>query len=123
MGQTSRSMEDSGTEINVDYESLGQEASEEMNINKWPRDCSCDMLVKNVAVFYIWPNNLSEAKLKSFGLTALAEEISRQPGIDQLGVIDWLGQGAGQVRKRRLGNSFLKMENTSGEIAHDFWTC
>lgn len=61
--------------------------------------------------------------MKSFGLTALAEEISRQPGIDQLGVTDWSGQVAGQVRGRRLGNSFLKMENTSREISYDFWTC
>lgn len=46
-------MEDSGTEINVDYESSGQEASEEKNINKWPRDCSCDMLVKKVAFLHM----------------------------------------------------------------------
>ena len=31
--------------------SLALEVSGEKNINMWPRDCSCDILVKNVATF------------------------------------------------------------------------
>lgn len=61
--------------------------------------------------------------MRSFGLTALTEEISRQPGIDELGVTDWSGQVAGQVRRGKLGNNFLKMGNTSREIKYYFWSC
>lgn len=44
-------MEDNGTEINTDYESSGQEASEGKNINKWPRECSCDMFGEECGCF------------------------------------------------------------------------
>jgi hypothetical protein len=37
----------------------------------WPRDCSCDVLVKNVAVFCPCLKRLPEAKLKRFQLVAL----------------------------------------------------
>ena len=50
----------------------------------WPRDCSCDILVKNVAAFHHCPESLPEAKVKSFGLILLAEEISKQPSIDSV---------------------------------------
>ena len=38
----------------------------------WPRDCVCDILVKN----------MTGAKLKIYGLAALREDISKQPSID-----------------------------------------
>jgi hypothetical protein len=38
---TNRSMEDRGTESNVDYDSLAQEISERKISSKWPRNCSC----------------------------------------------------------------------------------
>jgi hypothetical protein len=38
-------------------------------------------LATNVAVFCSCPKYLQEAKLKSFGLMVLAEEISKQPSI------------------------------------------
>lgn len=44
-------MEDSGAESNVDYDGPAQEASRKKNISKWPRDCSCDILLKNVVAF------------------------------------------------------------------------
>lgn len=47
------------------------------NINKWSRDHSDYILAKNAAAFCSCPKNLPEAELKSFGLIALAKEISR----------------------------------------------
>ena len=49
-----------------------------------PGDCSCDIFVKKVAVFYTCPKSLTEVKEKSFGLILLAEEISKQLGIDSV---------------------------------------
>ena len=46
-----------------------------------PNDGSYDILVKNVAVH---PKSLLEAKMKSFGLISLAEEISTQTSIDSV---------------------------------------
>ena len=46
------------------------------------RDFSCDVQVKNVAVFCFCPENLPEAILKSFRLRTLAEEISNQLSIE-----------------------------------------
>lgn len=57
----------------------------------WPRDRSCDMLVKDVATFCLCPIYLPEAKLKTYRLTALVEDISRQPSIDC--VIDFVIHG------------------------------
>lgn len=62
--------------------SPAQEVSEGRDISKWPKGCSGDILVKNVPAFCLSPKNLPEAKLKSCGLMALAEEISSQPSID-----------------------------------------
>ena len=47
-----------------------------------PRDHSCDILVKKVAAFCPCTKILPEAKVKSFGLIPLAEEISKQPSLD-----------------------------------------
>ena len=46
-----------------------------------PGDHPYHILAKNLAAFFPCPKNLPEAKLKSFGLVALAEEISRQPKV------------------------------------------
>lgn len=70
-------MEDSGAEDDVKCRGLTQEVSKEKNISKCPRDYSCVILVKNESDFCPCPKTLPEAKLESFGLTALMEEISR----------------------------------------------
>ena len=66
----------------VDYGGLAQEVSEGKNISKWPRGYFCENHAKNVTVFYPCPKNLPEAKLKTFGLTALVEKILRPPFTD-----------------------------------------
>lgn len=47
-------MEDSGGESNGDHDCPTQDVSEK-NISTWPRDCSCDILLKNVTVFCPYP--------------------------------------------------------------------
>lgn len=59
---------------NVNYEGPVQEVSEEENVRKWLRNC-CDILVKNLTAFCPYPKHLPEAKLKSFKLMVLVEEI------------------------------------------------
>ena len=63
---------------------LGQELSEEKNFSMLPRDCSCDILVKNVAAFSHCCKSLPEDKVKRFRLLAMAKEISKQPSIDSI---------------------------------------
>ena len=76
MGHTSRSIENNTAEC--DLMNCGdQEISEEKHINTWPRDWSCDILVKNVAAFDPCPKILPKAKLKSLVLILLAEKISK----------------------------------------------
>jgi hypothetical protein len=43
----------------------------------WHRDYSYNIFVKNVAAFCHYPENLPEAKLMNYRLTALAEDISK----------------------------------------------
>lgn len=62
---------------------LAQTASEK-SFNMWPRDRSCDVLVKNVGAFCPCPKILPEAKVKSFKFIPWAEEISKQPSIDSV---------------------------------------
>jgi hypothetical protein len=50
MGCPTKNMEEIGVEDNFNCRSLVLEVSEE-NFNMWPRDYSCDILVKNVAAF------------------------------------------------------------------------
>lgn len=73
---------ENNTENCLNCRCLVQEISEERNISEWPRDDECDILVKNVNDFSSSLKNLPEAKLKSLGLMALAQEISTQPSID-----------------------------------------
>ena len=81
MGHTSSRKKDHGAERDLNCRDLVQEGSEEKKINM-SQDSSCDILVENVTVFCPCPKGLPEAKLKSFGLTALAADISKQPTID-----------------------------------------
>lgn len=77
-----RNIEDIGAGGDLNFWGLGQEVSEEKNVNMWPRDCFCDVLVKNMAAFCPCPKNLPEAKVKRFRITALAKEISKQSSIN-----------------------------------------
>ena len=52
------------------------------NFSMLPRNHSCDILVKELAAFCSCPKTLPDAKVKSFGLILLAEEISKQPSIN-----------------------------------------
>lgn len=57
---------------------LAQEVPE-MMISILSRDCSCDILEKNIPVFCSYKKHLLKHKMKSFELMALAWETSRQP--------------------------------------------
>ena len=46
-----------------------------------PRDCSYAILLKEVTTFCPCPKSLPEAKVKSFGLILLTEEVSNQLSI------------------------------------------
>lgn len=46
-----RNIEDSDAKGVKNYGSLDQGASEDKNIRQWLRECSCDILTKNLAVF------------------------------------------------------------------------
>ena len=58
--------------------SLALEVSGEKKLNMWPRDCSCDILVKNVATFCPCLKSLSKDKVKRFILNALTKEVSEK---------------------------------------------
>lgn len=48
------------------------------------RDGSCNTWAKNVSAFCPCPKTLPETTLKSFELTAFAEDISKQSSIDYI---------------------------------------
>ena len=48
IGDTNKSMEDSGAEGDLNCGSLAQGVSEEKNFSMLPRELSCDILVKNI---------------------------------------------------------------------------
>ena len=54
MGYPSRNMENIGTEGDLNFGGLAQEASEEKIFSMLPRDHFCDILMKNVAAFLPW---------------------------------------------------------------------
>ena len=83
MNHLSKRTGNSGTKGDL---SLTQ-VSKKKNIRMSLRDCCCDSLVKNMAIFCSSKENLPEAKLKSYGLTALEEDISKQPTVD---CVAWL---------------------------------
>ena len=65
MGNTSRSVENSGAEADLNYGGLAQEVSEEKFSMWWLRDHSYNILVNNVPAVCPCLKNLPEAKLKS----------------------------------------------------------
>lgn len=76
------SLEDDCAERNVDYGAPDQEVSDGTRHH-------CDILTKNMAFFFLFffcpcLKNLLGAKLKSYGLILLAEEISRQSNNDSV---------------------------------------
>lgn len=72
--QSSKTLEDSSAESNVDFGGPVQEVSEESNIGHWERGHTCDIFTKNPDVFCPCPNNLPEVKLKNNGLISLAKK-------------------------------------------------
>ena len=49
-----------------------------------PKDLSCDILVKIVAVVCPCPKSLPEIEVKRFSIIALKKEISKNPNIDNM---------------------------------------
>lgn len=74
-------MDDCGAESDLNCGFLAHEVSEKKNFSMWPIDCSCDILAKNVPAFCPFLKFLPEAKIKHFGLIALANEISKPPSM------------------------------------------
>ena len=77
-------MEDFVAESDLNCGRLALEVSDEKYFNMWPRDCSCDILVKNVAAFCPCLKSLPEAKVKRLRLIALTKEISKKTSIDSV---------------------------------------
>ena len=84
MVQSGRNMKDIGAESDLNCGGLLAQKVSEKNFSMWPRDCSCDILVKNVAALCSCLKNLSEAKGKRLKLIALTKEISKQAGLDSI---------------------------------------
>lgn len=77
MGHTRRTMLNSGAEDDSNYGVWAQEVSKAKNINMWPGDYSCGILVKNVYTFFhCAEKRISETKLKPYVLTPLVEQMS-----------------------------------------------
>jgi hypothetical protein len=66
---------------------LAQEVSEEKNSSKRTKEHSCNILAKNMAAFFPCLKNMPEAKLKSFELMTLAEEIMQMNNENKQGKI------------------------------------
>ena len=77
----SRTMEDFVTESDLNCVDLAQEVSVE-NLNMWPWNCFCGILVTNVAIFCSCLKSLPEAKVKRLRLIVLKKEVSETPSID-----------------------------------------
>jgi hypothetical protein len=57
---------------------LAQELSKEKHGTMFPRDCSCDSLMKNMAAFCPCLKSLPGAKVKRFRLITLTKEVSKK---------------------------------------------
>lgn len=55
---------------------LAQEDSVVENFSMWPRDSSCDVLVKNMAAFCNCLKSLPEARVKRSRLPVLSKKVS-----------------------------------------------
>ena len=75
-------MEDNGINGNVDCESPSQEILEGKNISKQPKCHFYDIRQRMWLLIVLVLKNLPEAKVRTFRLMGLAEEISRQPNIE-----------------------------------------
>ena len=62
IGHSSRSMEDSGPEGDLNSGCLTQEVSERKNFSMMLRHCSCDILLKNLAAFCLCLKRLLRLK-------------------------------------------------------------
>ena len=60
MGHINRNMKNIGTEYDLNCGCLDQYISEEKKVNMWPRDLSCDILVKSMAAFSPCSKSLPE---------------------------------------------------------------
>lgn len=67
-------MENNGAGGDLKCEGTAQEVSEEKNVSWWPRDCSCDILVKYAAAICPCLKTLPESNLKSFGFNCFGRE-------------------------------------------------
>ena len=72
MGYTSRNMKDSGAEGDLNCKSPVQEVSEKY-INTRSRDCSCDILSKNVAVFFFFKSSKSLPEAEEFWINYIGK--------------------------------------------------
>jgi hypothetical protein len=85
MGHPIRIMEDSGAESYMNSKDILALYVSEKNFSIWPRDSSCDILVKNVVAFCPYPRTQPEAKLKRFiRLIALTKIVSNQESLDSV---------------------------------------
>lgn len=84
MGHTSRSIENDGTENDLNSGNLAHEVLEENNLGMLLSDLSCDILEKTVAAFCPHSKSLPETKVKIFGLIPMTEAISKQPSFDSV---------------------------------------
>jgi hypothetical protein len=50
-GYPRKNMEDIGAEGDFNCVDMAQEVSVKKNFSMWPRDCSCDILEKNMSLF------------------------------------------------------------------------
>ena len=72
-GYPNRNTDDFVAEGDLNCGNLLLEVSEKRNCSMLPRDHSYNVLVKNVAAFYLCLKNLPAAKLKRLRLTATAK--------------------------------------------------
>jgi hypothetical protein len=82
-GLNEMSMEKSGVEGDLNCGGPSQDVSEENDLSLWSGNCSYVIFTKKCVLLPL-SKTLPEAKVKRFGLMALAEEISKQPTIESV---------------------------------------
>jgi hypothetical protein len=85
MNHPRKNMGDFVAECNLNCGSLPLEVSVEKNFKMLPRNCSCDILVKNVAAFCLCLKSLLEARIKRFILICIdkgsLKKAQKKPGM------------------------------------------
>jgi hypothetical protein len=110
-------VEDFVAEGDMNCGSLGLEVSEEKNFSMWPRDCSCDILVKIVVTFCPSLKSVLGAKVERFILIALTKEISKEPNGD---FVFWLRVVKSILNKHsKLRKEKYKMYGSSNKKAQE----